>query len=136
MFTRALALSFLILAAPLVRAAQPTQPGPAQAPAAQANQPAIPAPQGAAASIDPTNVLAHVVQTGTGWGGEAFYIWLDTPLSTPCPHPGQNYVAILPSSAQYKENVAQALLALSTGNQVAVWYDSTCNFISLSVMNH
>jgi hypothetical protein len=85
-------------------------------------------------------VLGHVVDTGTGWAGEAFYFELDQTIDQSCGNVTR--AAISPTLAQYKENVSLAMYALSSGRQVGVYYNgcftggSAANFVSMTVYNH
>jgi hypothetical protein len=93
-----------------------------------------------AAPTPPTgSVNGHVTATLTGWGGEAFYLELDAPINTACTV--QNRAAIAPTLVQYKENVSQAMYALSSGRQVTVYFTGcfqgvAAGFVSMVVSNH
>lgn len=94
---------------------------------------------GAAPSTPTGSVNGHVTATMTGWSGEAFYLELDTPINTACTV--QNRAAILPTLTQYKENVSQAMYALSSGRQVTVYFTGcyqgvAAGFVSMVVSNH
>jgi hypothetical protein len=79
----------------------------------------------------PCVVTGHIVYAGTGWGGEAFYMTLDTPISPACPNTGNaNGAAVVPSLAQYKEMVAEAIYALSTGRRVDIWFNGCFNGVA------
>jgi hypothetical protein len=79
----------------------------------------------------PCVVAGHIVYAGTGWGGEAFYITLDTPMSPACPNTGNaNGAAVVPSLVQYKEMVAGAIYALSTGRRVDIWFNGCFNGVA------
>jgi hypothetical protein len=93
---------------------------------------------------NPSAATGHVIDTSTGWNGEAFYFDLDGPLNPACTGSptGPIRASIAPTLAQYKENVSQAMYALSSGRQVTVYYNGCVTgnaaavFVSMLVTNH
>lgn len=66
-----------------------------------------------------------ITRIATGWGGEGFYISIDSTLSTNCPTNTSTYIAV--GAVQYKEVVSIAVAAQAQGKQVTLYYDnSTC----------
>lgn len=70
----------------------------------------------------PVNKVGKITSTVTGWGGEGYYIVMDTPNGT-C---GGNYV-IQASRNDYKVAVAQAMLAFTQGGSASLWIDGCYN---------
>jgi hypothetical protein len=83
----------------------------------------------------PVGTTGMITSVGSGWGGEGIYMSLSSAPSPVC-----NGRIFMPTSAiQYKENLALAMLALSQGLTVTIYYNTTCNsngdeaFVSLVV---
>ena len=83
----------------------------------------------------PVGTSGTITSIGSGWGGEGIYIIL-----SPAPSPVCNGRLFMPTSAiQYKENLALAMLALSQGLTITIYYNTTCDsngnisLVSLSV---
>jgi hypothetical protein len=71
----------------------------------------------------PVGTTGTITSIGSGWGGEGIYIIL-----SPAPSPVCNGRLFMPTSAiQYKENLALAMLALSQGLTITIYYNTTCD---------
>jgi len=71
----------------------------------------------------PIGTTGTITSIQSGWGGEGIYITL-----SPAPSPVCNGKLFMPTSAiQYKENLALAMMALSQGLTVTIYYNTTCN---------
>jgi hypothetical protein len=71
----------------------------------------------------PVSTTGMITSIQSGWGGEGIYITL-----SPTPSPVCNGKLFMPTSAiQYKENLALAMMALSQGLTVTIYYNTTCN---------
>ena len=71
----------------------------------------------------PVGTTGMITSIGSGWGGEGIYIAL-----SPAPSPVCNGRIFMPTSAiQYKENLALAMLALSQGLTITIYYNTTCD---------
>ena len=83
----------------------------------------------------PVGTTGVITSIESGWGGEGIYITL-----SPAPSPACNGRLFMPTSAiQYKENLALAMLALSQGLTMTIYYNTTCDsygnvaFVSLNI---
>ncbi len=83
----------------------------------------------------PVGTTGMITSIESGWGGEGIYIVL-----SPAPSPVCNGKLFMPTSAiQYKENLALAMLALSQGIAITIYYNTACDsngnvaLVSLSV---